>query len=243
VVLFLGKFGQRNDNFSRACYPTSQDEVEELMLSGAEITNIYKMNEVCQLQVKQEQTRMNPKCQYIILSWVTALSRIDMHKHFMNLASQDGIKLFFTDTDSLCISARKGVKPNIPIGLCFGDFKPEFGSDCHITSFTALGKKSTCVTYLQNGITKSKTKTSGLGLDPNLAAQSFTPSVFASFLKNFIDGKKISTFVPQMRKKMDLQTGKLVYQPQTHELTNSIACQRKIDMADANLKTSPWGYC
>jgi hypothetical protein len=231
----FGKFGQRDD-FPDTHYVSSQEEIDDLLKNGKEIRSTFSFSKGCQIQCKSEEPKVSPYSNCVLTAFINALSRIDMHKHFICLLKQN-CKLFYTDTDNIYFSCSKNIQPNIPIGHSFGEFKHEFGKLAVIESFYAI-----CVHYKDNIKEKTKIKVRALALSSKEAAQQISADLFKDFLKSYKEGHKRLVSIPQSRSKLclkEIATGKEI---QYFNFSNDVKCQRRVDKTNIWMKTYPWGY-
>ncbi len=190
----FGKFGQKT--LPSLSYVTNQAELESLFHEGNEITGIVDFGDICQVQFERDErdtrnTRAKSNC--LITAFISALSRIDIHSHMLRLAKQESITLYYCDTDNLIFSAPKSVEPDLPIGSCFGDFRPEFGgmspeTMANIVSFRALGKKNFSITYQINGKEETIVKVRGMSLMPSVAQEKLASRTFKKFMSTHEQG-------------------------------------------------------
>ncbi len=239
----FGKFGQKP--LPSLFYVTTQAELENLLEEGNEITGIVDFGDICQVQCHadgKDSRKSQTKSNCLITAFICALSRIDMHSHMLRLLKQDSrITLLYTDTDNLLLSAPKNVIPDLPVGYCFGDFRPEFGTQANITSFRALGKKNISVTYEIAGKSETIVKVRGMSLLPSQAHNQLQPDSFKKFLNDHEQGLNNELVIPQVRKQSNAQKG-IGKKIQQHHLGNHVSCDRWIDYNSTKRNTYPWGY-
>ena len=217
---------------------TSEKQLQEIM-KNCDITNISITNEeFCHVSLKgKEASKVNKKGNCIVYAFITARTRILMHKNLIRL-QKSGHNLFYTDCDSIIFSAKKGshIHP-IPIGGAFGDFKPELGKGAKITSFSCTGRKQFRLGYSLPNSKEEEIlfKIKGISLSSHIARQ----EVYNQFpkadtlAKDMAKEAKMS--IPQIRR-IENSCKKQIF----HLSTNS-NCQRKGNN-DENLTTFPWGF-
>ncbi len=227
----------------------TQAELDNVLEEGNEITSIVDFGDFCQIQCHREgkEARQSRKSNCLITAFICALSRIDMHSHMLKLLHQDSrICLYYTDTDNLVFSAPATLQPDLPVGYCFGDFRPEFGgmspnTVANIKSFRALGKKNISITYEINGKEETIFKVRGMSLGPSLAHNKLQPDTFKQFLVAHEKGLKDEVNIPQVRRQSNLDKG-IGKKVQKHQLSNHVSCDRWIDYSSEKMITYPWGY-
>ncbi len=234
----IGKFSMRND-FPEIKYVSSQEEIDDIVKNGEDITSIFSMGDFCQLQIKRQKVLTNKKSNPVVAAFVNALSRISMHKTILKLNTQH-FKMLYTDCDSILVAGSKDIKPNINVGLCFGDFKEETKN---VISYQALGKKNYCLTYTTpDGHTKSSFKIRGMSLTSHISQGHISAELFKQYLDAAQKGIKEENIVPQIRKMSYPEDFVVKKSIQYHTFSNVLTCQRIVDTKSIHMETFPWDF-
>ena len=185
----VGKFSQRS-NYANTTYVESAEEIEEILQEDA-IEDFTVFGEhVCEVETRSEPSTCCRKTNPVIGSFVTALSRIDMHKHIMTLKHHGYLPLY-TDTDSLIFCGENTSIP-LPISPNFGDFRVEYANPM---GFCCIGKKNYAVALNTPNETPIL-KVRGLALKAQNAQAQINFKTFENFLQK--NSKEVLS-IPQVR--------------------------------------------
>ncbi len=247
----LGKLAQRRKTTKNffAC-----DAEEILKISNEEdIVDIFGISEnLCNISTSEKSSKAsktnlgilsesatsNP----ILYALITARTRILLHQNIEKLRKKNFI-VYYCDCDSLIFAGPKDEPVPLDIGACFGQFRPQFGSNCSINSFISHGRKNYKISIDENGQKSSIFKLSGLSLDSALAKEAATtnyPEFFCTQNKKVLD-KQVQK-VPQVRhtRSKELET---TYEVKNFTMRTNVVCQRRVDYTKPSVPTYPWGYC
>ncbi len=229
----VGKFCQRI-GYTNTTYVSSAQEIEDLVQNQHAINDFTVLGEkVCEIQtltpkVESQCRKTNP----VIGSFVTALSRIDMHKHIITLKNH-GYLPHYTDTDSLIFSGPKMRQVPLPISPKFGHFRKEYENP---TGFCCIGKKNYAVSLLDNQNTVLRVR----GL--SLKAKSMQAAVqFETFKDYLTKNSKEVTLIPQQRLIKERQSFKISRKITHIKLASDLHFNRILTKS-ANYTTLPYGY-
>ncbi len=142
----VGKFSQRSTYADTKFVATSED-IEEILNRGETIEDFTILSKnICELQTDKSssfssQSKFDRKTNPVIAAFVTALSRIDMHKYIMLLPKHSCVPMY-TDTDSLIFYSEKLTIPPLPISTKIGDFCKEYQEYENPEGFCSIGKKN-----------------------------------------------------------------------------------------------------
>ncbi len=198
----VGKFSQKTRQKSTV-FATCAADIENIILNEETIQDFRVLGEdVCQLETRiSRESRSCRKTNPVIGSFVTALSRIDMHKHILTLSKYKYVPLY-TDTDSLIFFGNSSsTPPPLPISHNFGDFRKEYEN---LEAFCCIGKKNYAVTLKpstpsdlqESGDDKIVLKVRGLSFKAKNSQTSVTFDTFRDFLTN---SSRKTTSIPQVR--------------------------------------------
>ncbi len=194
----VGKFSQRS-SYANTSFVTSAQDIEHI-LQEQSINDFSVLGEdVCEVQTKNV-TSPSPcrKTNPVIGSFVTALSRIDMHKHIIALKNK-GFLPHYTDTDSLIFSGDTTKDIPLPISQNFGDFRKEYSDP---SAFCCIGKKNYAIALnVEDRSNQNRNpilKVRGLSLTGKNAQAVVNFATFEHFLQK---KSQTVTSIPQMRLK------------------------------------------
>ncbi len=229
----LGKFNQKNSHI-HSKFLRSTEDFEKLFKEGAEIIDINDISDfICQVNIKSNVCVRNKKTNPIILAFITARARVDLHSHIKNLVAQQFVP-FYCDTDSILFSGPTKRKVPLPFSLAFGDFKHELGENTTIKKFESYGKKNFSIAYESGNERKMLMKVSGLSLQSKLMQE--------EMVRIFEDRRKCPK-IPQIRQLFEKKFSIALPSVQQISFNNvDVRCERKISSKCPNLSTKPWGY-
>jgi hypothetical protein len=183
---------------------------------------------------------LNGNC--VIAAHVTAFARIEMDKAIRLLISC-GIKVLYTDTDSIIFVLKEGQKNPLEEGQCFNQFKNEL-SGCTILSFYTLGPKIYQITYkiIATGEIKTDTKVKGFFLKSKKGKEIIHDKLFSEYVEGYLKGEDLSSKVGQFQlQTLAKRTLKSVISQKI--LTNYGFNKRVSFRGDINsIQTLPYGY-
>ncbi len=193
----IGKLCQRT-SFGETIYVKNADEIEEILAEGQTICNFTNISEdICQIETKKSKNKDSRKTNPTLSAFVTALSRIDMHKHILTLVAHDFLPMY-TDTDSLVFSGLTKDIP-LPISGSLGDFKHEYKED--LKQFCCIGKKNYAISLRSKKEDADYFRVRGLSFESQKSQAALSFSDFEKFLKG--QGQRSSVKVPQSRRKCE----------------------------------------
>ena len=180
----IGKFAQQKQ-FPETKFVRSAEEIDKILEDGEIITDFNTIGEsVCRVETEpgseKKCNRFDRKANPIITAFVTALSRIDMHKNIVLLVEK-GFTPLYTDTDSLIFFGP--TEKNIPLATSpiLGDFKEEFNKT--LRSFCCIGKKNYAVTMAsEKNMEETVLKVRGLSFHSKTASNKICFNDFKKFL-------------------------------------------------------------
>ncbi len=231
----LGKFNQKNSQVYSKFLRTTKD-FEKIFQSGEEIVEINDISDyLCQVNLKSNFRTQNRRTNPIILAFITAKARVNLHTHILNLVKRNFCP-YYCDTDSILFSGPR--QKNIPLqfSLAFGDFKHELGENVSIKKFEAYGRKNFAIAYERQDHDEHKIlmKVCGLSLQSKIM-QDEVSLLFAEKKKK----PKLAQIRQIFKKKLSIGV------PSVQQITFNnvdIRCERKIISTCSKLSTEPWGF-
>ncbi len=235
----LGKLAQKPFSH-KISYVKSQEELWKLF-EEEDIENVSAISEdICQISIRESEKgkkKPNFRTNCILYAFITARSRIRLHKSIMTL-QQNKFHVYYCDCDSIFFSGPKNVTPPLVISPAFGDFKNEVPEDSTITNFSCLGRKHYQIISKKEGEKEGTAafKIRGISLQSDIALQ----KVSKDYPLKPPHDKSVPLLVPQVRK---VHPSPLTTASKSRQISMSrnIICQRKV-MIDNRRKTYPWGY-
>ncbi len=233
----IGKLSQKT-SFPKTKYVQSAEEIQGTFnASHQNITDFMLLgNSVCELQIEEEKDVSctpipNRKTNPILGAFVTALSRIDMHKQIMTLVAHDLVPAY-TDTDSLIFFGKKNKPLPFQMSGSLGDFRREYS--CEPQSFCCIGKKNYALTFEPKDRQETVLKVRGISFKSEVSQKAVSFEDFQRFLEN-----KIPPKIPQNRlyKKKTSVRNQIV----PVKLATTLTFNRLL-LASPNYKTIPYGY-
>ncbi len=204
----VGKFSQR-PCYTKTTFVTNAQDIDDLLQQEHSINDFTVLGEeVCEVQTTNTKPlapcrKTNP----VIGSFVTALSRIDMHQHIISLVSH-GFRPLYTDTDSLIFCGDSSKEIPLPISSHFGHFRKEH---LNPTAFCCIGKKNYAVSLNEEENETCVLKVRGLSLKGKNAQAVVNFKTFENFL--FKNSKEV-VMIPQAR---------LIKKSKSFEMSHKIA--------------------
>ena len=153
-----------------------------------------------------------------------------------------GIKIHYTDTDSLIISRPKSVE--LPLELdnsVFGKYKKEINEP--IETFYSLGPKNYCIRTTLN----TQIKCRGFFLKNSLTTTTINEKIYQEFIKALLEEEEaLKTVIPQFKISYDKKAAKLFSRLQLKSFCSHVFNKRvllKYDHTQKPLTYSlPFGY-
>lgn len=236
---FFGKFAQRTDR-GKVLFVSSQQELENFALSD-NLKDIFCLtDQVCMIELGNSKPKMpNLKYQVYIGAEITALGRITVYKHLIELQKCVDCTIYHVNCDSLFFSLPKSVVMPLKLNDAVGQFKDIFKGD--IVSYISFGPKQYCVSLFCDSSLISETRISGLSL--KLVTENFDfQNLFEKLLSNY-EQKVFDSFIfPQVKKRVQLKKFAVNYYSQKFSLTNALHCKRLLCLNSLRLETLPYGY-
>ncbi len=234
----VGKFSQRA-SYTNTTFVTNAQDIDDLLEQEHSINDFTVLGEdICEVQT----TNINPlspcrKTNPVIGSFVTALSRIDMHRHIISLA-RHGFRPLYTDTDSLIFCGDSRKKIPLPISSNFGDFRKEHTNP---TAFCCIGKKNYAVSLNeeeQQDINKTCVlKVRGLSFKGKNAQALVNFKTFENFLLR--NSKEVK--IPQARLTKKSKTFEMSHQIANIKLGTMLNFNRILTKSP-HFTTLPYGF-
>ena len=233
----VGKFSQK-PNYTNTTFVSSAQDIEDLLQQEQSINDFTVLGEdVCEVQTRNT----NPlipcrKTNPVIGSFVTALSRIDMHRHIMTLKTH-GFRPLYTDTDSLIFCGDSSKHVPLPISNNFGEFRKEYTNP---TAFCCIGKKNYAVSLSEEEATKKPCvlKIRGLSLKSTNAQAAVNFKTFENFLS---ENSKEVPVIPQVRVTKKSKSFQISHQITHIKLATSLNFNRILTKSPY-YATLPYGY-
>ncbi len=234
----IGKFSQRSQR-SEVISVNSKEQIESC-LKNNEVLDVQDINDsVCELVVKSGRNSKNTMCRKtncIIGAYVSALARVDIHKHICQLVESSCIP-YYVDCDCIIFACKKKQAPPISPGLSVGQFKNELGEKTIIKDFFSLGRKNYSLTFEKDKKTHSLTKIRGLTLTSGFVKENFSHEDYVTFCKKAFQEENDSIKIPQERWRKNGRTKKV----SAFTFTNKPSFQR-VMINDLRMSTVPYGY-
>lgn len=236
-----GKFSQRPRK-EQAKFVHNQESLEGLVNSVEEevVDVTCHSGDVCEVDVEAIARLRGPsrRSQLVIGAWITAESRIDMHKCMMDLLSS-GCELLAHDTDNIMYLIEKNQKTPLKLSYAFGGFKSELPPDQNVIEFSSIAKKSVCLKMRDKSGTESLSiKMKGLSLQSKMTAD-FTDVKYKGLLEAHVkNGGILTEKVYQQRTR---KSGNVMKKNVSKfKVTSSLDYGRYLDTN--TLKTHPYGF-
>ena len=207
----LGKLSQDPDA-DQQVFLSNQIDLDRLFYSPqTELVDIMAISDtVIQARIKRRSgfNLPNQKGSVVLGSYVTSAARIAMHKWF-DICINSGGTLYYTDTDSIVFSLKKGEPLPFPFGNAYGQFKHEVEGE--IRQFYSLGPKNYCIaTEASNGSTSHMIKARGFYLKGEAAKAEVNLETFKMFIDQLLNKQKAAVkHVPQFRISCEKKTRRL----------------------------------
>ncbi len=238
----IGKFAQKQ-SFPNSTFVRSAEDIDEMVQSGEEITNFTVLGDsICRVETAAKQDRNIPdrKSNPIITAFVTAYSRIDMHRHILKLQTH-GFCPIYTDTDSLIFCGPKEKTIPLPTQSIFGHFKEEF-KDTELEAFCCIGKKNYALSLKEDGREKTVFKIRGMSFQ----SKSTSSEISFQDFKRFLDVTNVKN--PETMQRITqsrLNTNKTTFEVSKNlvKITPATSVNFHRVLRPKNLyKTEPYGY-
>ncbi len=237
----IGKFSQR-PAYTTTTFVSTAEEIDNVLEEHAINDFTVLGDDICELQTSTS-TRATPcrKTNPVISSFVTALSRIDMHKYIIHLAKHKYVPAY-TDTDSLIFFGgpeKKDKTVPLPISPKFGDFREEYSSHT-LSGFCCIGKKNYAVSLNKKEADNHGTllKVRGLSLKAKNAQASVNFQTFKNFLTN---NSRPPPSIPQQRLITKSKSFEISRKVTNIKLATDLNFNRILTNS-AHYTTLPYGY-
>ena len=199
---------------------------------------------VVQARIKRRSgfNRPNQKGSVVLGSYVTSAARIAMHRCF-DVCTKSGATLYYTDTDSIILSLKKGEHLPLPFGNAYGQFKHEV--EGKIKQFYSLGPKNYCiVTEMQDGSSVHMIKARGFFLKGEATKQEVNLETFKIFIDQLLNKQKtVIKHVPQFRISCEKKTRRLYSELCVKRFANNTYNKRVYFTGSKSTPfTLPYGY-
>ena len=233
----LGKMAQQNCRTQTRVLKT-QSSLNSLFYSpDSKIEDVYVVGKACVAITsckKNNKLLTNPYSSPICYMYITALSRIFMHRN-MILLEQRACKIIAIMND--CLYFRCPIKTQLPfqIGKHFGAFKHEYNSN-EIMCFISFGIKCNAIYLEKKGKSETIIKARGFTLKSHFLKEKLN---FQLLLSLFNHDNPARILVPQVRTKKVLKKMAVTQKLQISSLTNKVKNNR---ILLPNLSTLPFGY-
>ncbi len=232
----IGKLSQKS-SFPQTKYVTTPEEIDATFSNGnKKISDFLPISDdLCELVIEEEtadsKRKPNRKTNPVLGAFVTALSRIDMHKQIMILVA-DGMVPMYTDTDSLVFFGPKNRAPPFKMTGNLGDFRKEYQSEAQ--SFCCIGKKNYAISFDREDRQRPVLKVCGISFKSEASQNAVSFEDFKNFLRD-----KIPPKIPQHRlyKKRSSVCDKIV----AVKLATTLNYNRVLTTSP-NCQTLPYGY-
>ena len=202
LVGVLGKFAQKNSK-TETRVVRSQSSLEEVFYRE-KIQELFPCKKICILFVdKASKSSINMSGNSIIYSYVTALSRIYVHKKMMCLEAV-GAKIFSISNDSITFTLPHSSHNPLRESQLFGDFKNEYEPH-FLQFFLSFGVKNqivgmSCKTHFEMII-----KARGFNLKHQNFEKFLTLPKFKKMIDSYCEGKRVMIKLPQIRSKTEFK--------------------------------------
>jgi hypothetical protein len=239
----FGRFALHSQHTSRI-FLKSQYELNALFATkDVEVLEFFPVNSsTIEAEIlKTSSPNTSREGNLIFTALINAGARIYMHK-LMQTLENDGCSVLYMDTDSILFSSRLNYAYPFAVGVCPGQFKAVLGSNAHIKKFYCLGPRNYCLLYEKDGVTQYVTKIKGINCTSQNLKNLITPSTYETFLKSYFNDQIQQVYIPQMRRKVEVQTKSFKNVLLTHKFSNELHLKRFILKKDQNFKTYPYGY-
>ena len=221
----LGKMGEQSLR-TKTLIVKSQNELNLLDLSSIE--NVFPLKKACVLfqHNNTKRSRMNPKSNSIIYSYVQCHARIHMFKAMQQLWNNQA-EIYNISNDALYFSLPYPVEQcMIDFGNLFGQFKNEF-EGTQILAFFSFGSKSTCFILKNEQQSVSQViKARGFNLTNCLSTNALKCYDVKEAILKALKKEFVSIAVPQKRTKKSIVRGSAKDQFIVYQFTNVIQTNR-----------------
>lgn len=236
LVAFLGKLAQSTSK-SKTIFVRNKNQLQSIFYKE-KIVDIFTYDNICQVIIKPpKKVNQNRSANSVLYAYITALSRIYMHKCLLKLWSL-GCIVYALECDNIYFS-RPNTLPNpLKYSKTFGYFQDQF-VDCVILAFNSFGSKSNNVSYIKNGILCQKMKARGFNLDSSLIHNILEFYSIEELLRYYVQEEIIQIKVPQLRNRRNLKTMTINQVLTEFRLSNLIVTKR---VFNNDFSSKPFGF-
>lgn len=170
---------------------------EDVVITDCSIMSDHLVELIC--APKTGFNRPNRNSSVVVAASITAQARVEMDRAIRKCYAS-GVKIYYSDTDSLIIGLPAGVTNPLNMGTALFQFKNEY-PDCQILSFYSLGPKLYQMQYknLQTNEIVSESKQKGFFLKSTYSKEIVHDTLYKEFVEALLVGETKAAVIGQFQ--------------------------------------------